>query len=235
MHGRPRHERQHGARARPGGADEPLGARLLVPRQLPDGAESVQRRQHARHELRHRLLGRPRLRRRLRRLPCLRHLEADAEAGLGRALLWPAGRPVGVRHRPRPQGRHAGAVGRQRAHRARLRRWPGGQDPGHGPLSGGRLGGPTRLRHLQPATAGADRGRVPGLRLAHQHAAPQPAWPLDVRAQLELSARRRADLRAAGSPGGAGGQPRRRAGHRGAVPQPGGGRGADGAADRLSG
>ena len=64
-------------------------------------------------------------------------------------------------------------------------------------VSGRRLGGHPRLRRVEPQEPAADRDRLPGLRLAHQHAAAQPARQVDVRAQLELPARRRPDLRAA--------------------------------------
>ena len=97
--------------------------------------------------------------------------EPDAEAGLGRALLRPAGRPVGLRPRRRRQGGHARAVGRQRARRPAVRRRAGRQERDHRALSGRRMGGHADLRHLQPARAEADRDRLPGLRLAHEHAA----------------------------------------------------------------
>ena len=71
----------------------PFGHEVLVLRELPDRAEPVQRGQHARHELRHRLLGRPRLRRRLRRVPHLRHLAADADARVDVRCYGPQGDP----------------------------------------------------------------------------------------------------------------------------------------------
>ncbi len=64
---------------------------------------------------------------------------------------------------------------------------------------------------------------------------PAPRRQVDVRAQLELPARRGPDLRSARRRAGAQGQPRRRPGRRGAVPQPGGRARADGAAGRLPG
>ena len=49
-----------------------------------------------------------------------------------------------------------------------------------------------------PQGSVADRDRLPGLRLAHQHAAARAAAPaLDVRPELELPARRRPDVRPA--------------------------------------
>ena len=54
-----------------------------------------------------------------------------------------------------------------------------------------------RVRHLGSDRPRADRGGLPGLRLAHQHAAAGAQRPLDVRAELELSARRGPDLRPA--------------------------------------
>ena len=216
-------------------ADEPMGDELLVHQELPDGGEPVQRGQHAPHELRHRVLGRPRVRRRLRRFPDLRHLEAGADAREGRALLRTAGRSVGVRHRPRRRRGHASAVGRQRPRRTELRSRAGEQERHHRPLSRRCLGGPARLRHLGPDRPPADRGGLPGLRVAHQHAAAGARRPVDVRAELELPARRGPDVRPARRGGGPQGQPRRRAGHRGAVQRPVQGARAHRAADRLPG
>ena len=126
------------ARAPPGrrvgrrAAAQPVRREVLVLRELPDGAEPVQRRQHARDQLGHRLLGRPGLRGRLRRLPHLRRLQAGAEARLGHALLRAAGRPVGVGPRRRRRRRHARAVGRQRAGRLAVRRRARRQERRHG-------------------------------------------------------------------------------------------------------
>ena len=85
--------------------------------------------------------------------------------------------------------------------------------------------------------AEADRDRLPGLRLAHEHAAAGPgqAREVDVRAQLELPARRGPDVRSARRAAGPQGQPRRRPGRRDPVRQPDRGAGAHGAADRVSG
>ena len=117
----------------------------------------------------------------------------------------------------------------------RVRRRAGGQ-AADGRVPGRRVGGHPDLRRLQPARAEADRDRLPGLRLAHEHAAARPAAPaLDVRPELELPARRRPDLRPARRAEGPQGQPRRRAGRRDPVPRPARGARADGAADRLSG
>ena len=150
-----------GARRRP--ADGSVGRELLVLQELPDGPEPVQRRQHARHQLGHRLLGRPGLRRRLRRVPHLRRLQARAEARLGHPLLRAAGRPVGVRPQRRRQGRHARAVRRQRADRPELRRRAAGKVR-DGDVPGERVGGPARLRHLRPD--GADSRSRPSTRTA---------------------------------------------------------------------
>jgi hypothetical protein len=46
------------------------------------------------------------------------------------------------------------------------------------------VGGPADLRRLEPVRPRADRDRLPGLRLAHEHAAAGPGRPLDVRAPL---------------------------------------------------
>ena len=215
--------RRHGARPERArhAADASVRPELLVLRELPDRAEPLQRRQHPRHQLRHRVLGRHRVCGRLRRLPRLRRLDAHPAADLGRPLLRPAGRPVGVRHGQGRRGRHARPLRRQRAHEQQVRRRPRGEGRRDGPLSGGRLGGPARLRHLRPGHAGAGRGRLPGLRLAHEHAAARAAREAGhVRPQLELPAGRRPDLRPAGRRAGARRQPRRRAGHRGAVRRP---------------
>ena len=74
---------------------------------------------------------------------------------------------------------------------------PVGKTPTTGDVSGRRVGGPAGLRRLRPARPGAGRGRLPGLRLAHQHAAARARRQVDVRAQLELPARRRPDVRPA--------------------------------------
>ena len=97
---------------------------------------------------------------------------------------------------------------------------PVGKNAGDRPLPERRVGGPADLRRLEPERAGAGRSRLPGLRLAHQHAAARARRQVDARAQLELPARRRPDLRAAGRRAGPQGQPRRRAGHRRAVRRP---------------
>ena len=94
--------------------------------------------------------------------------------------------------------------------------------PGQGRrrVSGERVGGPARLRHLRPDGARSGRGRLPGLRLAHQHAAARARRQVDERAQLELPARRRPDVRPARRLEGPQGQSRRGAGHQRAVRDP---------------
>ena len=146
-----------GARRRP--ADGSVRRELLVLRELPDGAEPVQRREHARHQLGHRLLGRPGLRRRLRRVPHLRRLQAGAEARLRHALLRAAGRPVGVRPRWRRQGRHARAVRRQRARRPELRRRARRQERRTGRYPGGAWEG-LRVFDISDPTAPAQVAAV---------------------------------------------------------------------------
>ena len=112
----------------------------------------------------------------------------------------------------------------------------GDQERADRQVPGRRVGGHPDLRRLQTAQAGADRDGLPGLRLAHEHAAAgAAASALDVRPELELPARRRPDLRPARRATGPQGQPRRRAGRRDPVPRPARGARVDGAADRLSG
>ena len=104
---------------------------------------------------------------------------------------------------------------------------PVAKDATTGRYPDGGLGGPADLRRVEPRRPAPDRDRVPGLRIAHEHAAPGSRWRVDVRAQLELPARRGPDLRAARRRPGPQGQPRRRPGRRGAVQRPGGRDGAD--------
>ena len=101
---------------------------------------------------------------------------------------------------------------------------PAAKDARPASIRAGALGGPAGLRHLESGRPAADRDRLPGLRLAHEHAAARAGRQVDVRAQLELPARRRPDVRPARQRPGPQGQPRRRPGHRGAVPGPDGGR-----------
>ncbi len=135
-------------------------------------AEPLQRREHARHQLRHRVLGQHRLRRRLRRVPDLRHLAADAEArsrtcaATGRratrrcSTATATAPPTRSCCRSTPAGRPA-VRRRSLASKERDdRKYP------HGTWEGIRMFDVTN-----PYAAGAGGDGLPGLRLAHEHAA----------------------------------------------------------------
>ena len=167
--------------------------------------------------------------------------QPEPQLDLGRALLRAAGRPVGVRSRRRRRRRHARALGRQRAGRPAVRRRARRartRPPARYP--DGAWEGIRDLRHLRPDGAAADRDRLPGLRLAHEHAAARAGQARTASgrlstSQLELSARRRPDLRPARRRAGPQGQPRRGPGRRDPVRRPVAGARAHRAAGRLPG
>ena len=177
---------------------DPMGQNFWFKTNFQTSAEPVQRRQPAPDQLRHRVLGRLRLRRRLRRLPRLRHLA----------------------HRRRGASPTSAATGRRATRRCSTATATAGPTRSCCPSTASwrartaATGRPSRTRSpastrtgaweglrifdiSNPRRPAADRDRLPGLRLAHEHAAAQPARQVDVRAQLELPARRGPDVRAA--------------------------------------
>ena len=233
--GRDGHVQRHGAGASSGELSSPFGMNTSFIANFQTAPNPFNAANTHRHELRHRVLGRPRLRRRLRRLPHLRHLAAEADARLRHALLRPAGRPVGLRPRPRRSTRTRSCSPSTASWRGRSAapcRSPRARTRAATPTGPGRACGsstcrtPPRRGRSRPSTRTADRTRTRCF---------PPAAAVRCTCSTRATRSARADLRPAGRAGRARGRPRRPPGRRGAVPRPGRRAGGRRAAGRLPG
>ena len=177
---------------------QPVRQELLVLRELPDRGEPVQRREHPRHELRHRVLGRPRLRRRLRRLPHLRRLRARCRrscptcAATARRAIRRSSTPTTTARRTRSSSPSTASSPARECGAG-----PAAKDAATGQYPEGAWEG-LRVFDISDPAAPEQIAAVYQDCGSHTNTLlPAPGRRLDVRPELELPARRRPDVRPA--------------------------------------